>query len=120
MRTRFIQWLQKQMDETGLNQNELAQKSGLYPSNISMVLSGEKNPGVDFFIKIARGLRLSPGHVFEQYALSVSEKPTEGEQLIMKTSEVMRILSELEAEGDVQLIYEFAELLLKKRDNKET
>lgn len=118
MRTRFIQWLQKQMDEMGLNQNELAQKSGLYPSNISMVLSGEKNPGVDFFIKIARGLRLSPGYVFEQYALSVSEKPTEGEQLIMKTSEVMRILSELEAEGDIQLIYEFAELLLKKRDSK--
>lgn len=116
MSTKFIEWLQVQMDKAGLNQNELAQKSGLYPSNISMVLSGEKNPGVDFFIKIARGLRLSPGYVFEQYASSVTDKATGDQQLIMKTTEVMKLLAELEAEGDIRLVYDFAEMLLKRQE----
>lgn len=118
MNTSFTHWLQEQIDKSELNQSELAKRSGLYPSSISMVLSGERKPGVDFFIKIARGLRLPPGYVFEQYALSISDKPTEEDQLIMKTSGVMKMLSELAADNDLEVIYELAEILLRKRRNE--
>ena len=115
MNQRFINWLNEQMSEAGLNQNELAQRSGLYPSNISMVLTGDKEPGINFFIKVAKGLRLPPGQVFEQYALPISEKPTRDQLLATKVSGVISLFAELGHSGEVQLVYEFAEMLLKRQ-----
>lgn len=112
---RFVKWLQKQMDDAGLNQNELAKKSGLYPSNVSMVLNGDKEPGINFFIKVAKGLHLPPGYVFEQYALSTPQRPGKAQLLAIKVSELMNLFIENGQEAEVQLILEFAEMLLKRQ-----
>lgn len=117
-RERFARWLKKQMDDLGLNQNELAQRSGLYASNVSMVLSGEKEPGTNFFIKIAKGLHLPPGYVFEQYATPVPE-PLAGSQLLAtKISEITGLLVGMGLDSEIALIYEFAEMLLKRQPGR--
>lgn len=115
MNERFTKWLQKAMDDAGLTQTELARQSDLYPSNISGVMSGDKEPGVNFLIKIAKGLRLPPGYVFEQYASPAPEKLNRDQLLAAKVSEAINLFTERGHGGDVQLIYEFAEMLLRRQ-----
>lgn len=120
MQENFIKWLQRQMDREGINQTELAERSGLYPSNISQVLSGDKNPGVDFFIKLAKGLRLPPGYIFEQYVDVTSTHFSDLDRLTKQTVEIMRILKGLGRDDDIGLIHDFAEMLLVRQENPET
>lgn len=117
-RERFARWLKRQMDDLGLNQNELAQASGLYASNVSMVLSGEKEPGTNFFIKIAKGLHLPPGYVFEQYATSAPEPLAGSQLLVTKISEITGLLAGMGLDSEITLIYEFAEMLLKRQPGR--
>ena len=43
-------------DESGLTQEELAERSGLDPSYISGIERGVRNPSISSLLKLARGL----------------------------------------------------------------
>lgn len=54
----FRQWLTDELYERNWSQTELARRSNLDRTYISRVLSGDRNPGLDFYRRIARALRL--------------------------------------------------------------
>jgi transcriptional regulator with XRE-family HTH domain len=58
----FESWLNKELNNRGWSQSEVARRSGISPSMFSQVISGVANPGPDFLIGVARAfnLNLSP------------------------------------------------------------
>jgi transcriptional regulator with XRE-family HTH domain len=65
----FIEWLNEQMKERGLSQSELARLSGVTQAMISLVLSGQRNPGPDFCLGVAKALNTDPEIVFQHAGL---------------------------------------------------
>lgn len=75
METDFSTWLTGEMDKRGWNNSELARRAGLVPSTISMVISQQKNPGLDFCVGIALAFRLPPEIVLRKAGLLDPEMP---------------------------------------------
>lgn len=50
----FTAWIVNQLQERGWPQAELARRAEISPPQVSRVLSGEANPGLDFLQGIAR------------------------------------------------------------------
>jgi transcriptional regulator with XRE-family HTH domain len=74
---KFSGWLSLQLSEKNLSQAELARRSGITQSNISLVLNEKRNPGPDFCKKIARGLKMPPEKVYRAAGLLSPKKITE-------------------------------------------
>jgi transcriptional regulator with XRE-family HTH domain len=72
----FADWLLNEMQRRGLSQSELARKAGLAQATISYVLSGERNPGSEFCLGVAKALNIPPEIVFQRAGLF----PGEGEE----------------------------------------
>ena len=62
----FADWLLDQMHERRLSQSELARMARVSQSTISLVLSGERNPGPDLCLGIAKALNIPPEIVFQE------------------------------------------------------
>lgn len=69
METTFSEWLQKQMDDRGWTQAELARRSKTTTATISRLLSGSRNVGPDMCVSIAGALKLSPDIVYRAAGL---------------------------------------------------
>lgn len=52
----LVAWLNEQLDERGWSFSELARRAGLNPSTVSLVLSEQRNPGLEFCVKVAGAL----------------------------------------------------------------
>jgi transcriptional regulator with XRE-family HTH domain len=65
----FVTWLTGEMDRRGWNNSELGRRAGLVPSAISQVISGTRNPGLEFCIKIAKPLDMTPEEVLMRAGL---------------------------------------------------
>lgn len=65
----FIDWLNTEINTRGWTSNELARRAELSSGAISLVLSGQRSPGPDFCLGIARALRIPPERVFRQAGL---------------------------------------------------
>lgn len=63
METDFITWLTDRLDDRGWSNSELARRAGVVPSTISMTLSGQKQPGIDLCIGIAKAFDEQPEYV---------------------------------------------------------
>jgi len=62
--TEFINWLRKELQERDWSQNELARRAGFTSAGVSLVMTGERNPGPEFCQAIARVLKLPQEEVF--------------------------------------------------------
>lgn len=65
----FNDWLQEQLDSRGINRSQLAVKGGFAKSNLSMIASGERQPGAEICREIARVLDLPEELVFRKAGL---------------------------------------------------
>jgi transcriptional regulator with XRE-family HTH domain len=68
MRERFVtkrtfpQFIRDRLKEQGINQAELARRSGVSDAHISRVVAGG-SAGIEFCVKIAKGFKISPALV---------------------------------------------------------
>jgi transcriptional regulator with XRE-family HTH domain len=60
----FVDWLNKELNERGWSNSELAKRSGMAPSTISMIISRQSKPGWDFCAGLAKALGESPDKLF--------------------------------------------------------
>lgn len=51
-------------EQAGLTQEQLAWAAGLHQTEIARIESGRRNPGLETIFKVARGLEVAPGALF--------------------------------------------------------
>lgn len=59
----FVTWLVEQIDSRGWTNSELARRANLVPSTVSMVVSHQKRPGLEFCVGIAQAFGVPPEDV---------------------------------------------------------
>jgi len=97
---RFADWLNEMMKQRNLSQSELARRAGISQSGISLILSGERNPGSDVCRGIADALDLPPKTVFIEAGLFPPEPDFDPD-----AEEVLRLFRKLPpTEKDIILI----------------
>lgn len=69
MGNEFAVWLKAELDSHGWTQSDLSRMSGLSTGAISNVISGQRKPGVDFVLAVARTLRVSPEDLYRRAGL---------------------------------------------------
>jgi transcriptional regulator with XRE-family HTH domain len=74
----FVEGLKAEMSRAEISHSELARRSGMTQSAISLVMNGYRNPGSDFASAMARALKLLPEEVFRAAGL-LPPKPEEDE-----------------------------------------
>lgn len=63
-RQQFADNVRVAREAAGLTQERLAWAAGLHQTEIARIESGQRNPGLDTIIKVARGLELAPAELF--------------------------------------------------------
>jgi transcriptional regulator with XRE-family HTH domain len=66
---KFSEWLHREIRASGKSQSQLAYAGGISASQISRVLSGDRDPGADFCLAIARALNIDAETVFRRAGL---------------------------------------------------
>ena len=75
----FIGWLQQELKTRGWDMAELARRGGITRSQISKLMSGERNPGPNTCSAIARAFHIPAEEVFRRAGvLPKSRKGSEG------------------------------------------
>lgn len=69
MSKNFVDWLTDELKARGWSNSELARRSGMAQSTISMIISRHSNPGWDFCAKIASAFSLPADQVFRRAGL---------------------------------------------------
>jgi transcriptional regulator with XRE-family HTH domain len=95
----FPDWILQELERRGWTQSELARRAEVTPATISMILSRQKNPGVDACIGIARAFNESPTHVFRLAGL-LPELTTDQE----KIERIIDLFNGLSNEDQTRLI----------------
>jgi transcriptional regulator with XRE-family HTH domain len=65
----FSKWLEKVLEMQGWTRADLARRAHISPSSLSMIVSGQRNPGEELCSSIARALNIPPEIVFEEAGL---------------------------------------------------
>lgn len=65
----FSAWLMAELEKRGWTNSELARRAGVVPSTVSMILSNQKQPGLDFCIGVARALGELPESILRRAGL---------------------------------------------------
>lgn len=65
----FALWLKGELEAQGWKQADLARATGLHSGTIANVLNGQRKPGVDFVLAVARALRVSPEDLYRRAGL---------------------------------------------------
>lgn len=86
----FITWLNNELDKLGWNYSELARRSGLTTSGVSVFVTRQRNPTWHFCAKIARALDFSEDFVFRKAGL-LPPLPQETAE-IQETDRLMRLI----------------------------
>lgn len=112
--TSFINWLNNLLAEKGWTQAELSKRAQISPAMISSVLSGSRDPGMNFCNSVATALKLPPEEVYRVAGL-LPEEPPDDQTLYRiqnlyhtlrdadhkkKALEFMQFLSDLEDKDD--------------------
>lgn len=59
----FSEWLSEEIENSGLNQSELARLAGISRGAVSHLINGTRQPGPDICVSIAKALKLPPENV---------------------------------------------------------
>jgi transcriptional regulator with XRE-family HTH domain len=84
MDTEFVTWLIEEMEQRGWNNSELARRADVVPSTVSMIVSGQKRPGLDFCTGVARAFRMPPEIVLRKAGIlpGATEDQVQDEELL--------------------------------------
>lgn len=72
--TTFINWLNEVLADKGWSQADLSKRAEVSTSMISSVLSGRREPGINFLSSVASALRVAPEDLYRLAGLLPSEK----------------------------------------------
>jgi transcriptional regulator with XRE-family HTH domain len=114
MEQEFITWLTEQMYQRGWNNSELARRANIVPSTVSMVLSGQNRPGLDFCVSIAQAFQEPPEKILRQAGLL---PPLPGPEEDIRFRDVLEILKRLTSE-ERDAVLEYANWRLQKQEAK--
>lgn len=113
--TDFAEWLHQELNRRALNPSELARRSRVSQSTVSLVLNEQKGPGPKLCRGIARALDLPPEDVFRRAGL-LPPAPEETSSL----REVIHLFNQLSPEQqDNMLAMARALLAEQRRRNRE-
>ena len=65
----FVEWLEEEMQKRNWRPAELAHAAGLYSATLSRILNGDRQPGPDVCLAIAKAFELPPESVFRMAGL---------------------------------------------------
>lgn len=102
----FIDWLTDMMNKKGWSQADLARKTGLNSSTVSMVMTGTRKPGSEVCRALAKAFDLPEIYVFSMAGLLT---PIEYDEV---SEEFRVVLHELSREGRTDLM-QVARMILK-------
>ena len=105
MQNNLSAFLNKELDERGWSQRELARRSGLSPTSISEVMSEKRGPGKRFCRAVAEALQVPPERIFQEAGIISSPPDT---PLFNELTNVAKSLSE---ENQRKLL-EYAQFIL--------
>lgn len=91
--TIFIDWLNNKLTEKGWTQADLSKRAQVSTAMISSVLSGRREPGINFCNSIASVLRVPPEDVYRLAGLLPSE-PEPEDKTLYKIQTLYRTLRE--------------------------
>lgn len=92
MSDRFRQWLADELTTRQYSHRAFAKRIGVSQTFVSRVLSGEKAPSLDFLLKVAAALDLSPVLVLTKADILPPEPP-DADPALTELSELIRSLS---------------------------
>ena len=79
----FSDWMEAELKKRGWKPADLSRASGLTDATISRVLSGVRNPGKSFCIKVAKAFVMSPEDVMRKAGI-LPALPTPAEDMTIK------------------------------------
>lgn len=107
----FSDWLMEQLQGKGWTQAELAKRSGLSRSAISLLLSSQRNPTAESCVAIARAFDLPPETVLMAADL-LPEIPPPGQDPTF--TEIMNVVKNMNSDERIELL-EYALFKFRKR-----
>lgn len=78
MENEFAAWLLDELKKRDWNQSDLSQRSGISQGAISKVLLGQRKPGLEFCVGVAKALRIPSESIFRAAGL-LPEIPEDAE-----------------------------------------
>lgn len=97
---RFIQWLNAEMEARNLSQGELARRSGLSQSMISLLLLGKNKPGIDTLHCLSAAFNMRKEDVFRNAGL-LDPLPDKGDPAL---SELHYLIPRLSSNGRARVL----------------
>lgn len=96
----FVTWLNEELERRGWSQSELSRRAGVVASTVSMVLTSQKSPGVDFCLGLSRAFQITPEEVFRRAGLLPPLPAASDLSLVQQLGELVRRLPE-EERGEI-------------------
>lgn len=88
----FGTWLKSELDVRGWRQADLAKAANLHSGSVSNVLNGQRRPGPDFVMGVARALKLPAEEVFRRAGLLPPRPAVGGGGLVEEAVDVLKRL----------------------------
>ncbi len=105
MENDFVEWIQSELNNRGWNNRELAKRSGLKDSTISMTLNRQNRVSFDFCLGIAKAFRMLPEQTLRQAGLLPPVSSVSDDALVQK---IIELIKQLPA-SEKKLLLELAE-----------
>lgn len=106
----FGKELRRAREEVGITQDELAKRSGLHRTSISLLELGKREPRLETIFRLAKGLGMSPGALLDRVARE--QALLEGEAIEGLLERALDLSYELQERGDSVRLKELEQLLL--------
>lgn len=88
----FSGWVNEQLNARGWGYSELARRSGLSTSGISSMMTGQRQPGLEMCVGIARAFRMRPEEVLYRAGLLEPPPPR-----VLDEDRLLRLFRQLNA-----------------------
>jgi len=108
----FIQWVNTKLSEYNWSIRELSRQTGIDASNLSKILSGKREPGLNFYLSLSKAFEEQPERIFR---LAGILPELDREEITFQ--ELLEIANRLTPDQR-QTIVDFAEFLAKKHRNE--
>jgi len=104
----FQQWLKDELDKRYWTYNELARQADLSSAYVSMVMTGQRNPGEKFCTGVAKALNLPISDVFRRAGILPAKPPADS--LAETALHLFRLLSEQDQDRLLAMMRALVEL----------
>jgi transcriptional regulator with XRE-family HTH domain len=85
-------WLSKELERRRWSQGELARQAGISRSFVSMVLSGDTSPSINFCHKVAQALGEAPEKVLRLAGILPSATTSDNDPILTELQDLVRNL----------------------------